>query len=39
LRPPVLIAGAIWVLAGVIYGALKTNGFRRKLAFAEVPLE
>jgi amino acid transporter len=39
LRPPVLIAGAIWVLAGVIYGAVKTNGFRRKVAFAEVPIE
>jgi amino acid transporter len=39
LRPPVLIAGAIWVLAGVTYGAFKTNGFRRKVAFAEVPFE
>jgi putrescine importer len=39
LRPPVLIAGGVWMLAGVIYGAYKTNGFRRRFEFAEVPLE
>jgi hypothetical protein len=35
----VLIAGGVWMLAGVIYGAYKTNGFRRRFEFAEVPLE
>ena len=39
LRTPVLIAGGIWMLAGIIYGAYKTNGFRRSIDFAEVPLE
>ena len=37
LRPPVLIAGGVWVLIGLIYGAIKTNGFRRGVAFADIP--
>jgi putrescine importer len=39
LRVPVLIAGGIWILAGIIYGAYKTRGFRQNIAFAEAPLE
>lgn len=37
LRLPVLIAGGAWVLLGLIYGAIKTNGFRRNMTFSEVP--
>ncbi|HKX00468.1 MAG TPA: APC family permease [Bryobacteraceae bacterium] len=39
LRPPVLIAGGVWMAAGIVYGAWKTGGFRRKIEFAEAPLE
>lgn len=39
LRVPVLLAGGVWMLAGIIYGAYKTRGFRRSIEFAEAPLE
>ena len=39
LRAPVLIAGGVWMAAGIAYGAYKTDGFRRKIAFVEAPLE
>ena len=39
LRVPVLIAGGIWILAGIIYDFYKTRGFRRSIEFAEAPLE
>jgi hypothetical protein len=39
LRVQLLIAGGIWMLAGIIYGAYKTRGFRRSVEFAEAPLE
>ena len=39
LRVPVLITGGVWMLAGLIYGALKTNGFRRNMTLSEVPLD
>jgi putrescine importer len=35
LRPPVLIAGACWLAAGILYGGYTTNWFRRRIAFAE----
>ncbi len=31
LSPPAKIAGAIWMLAGIVFGALKTRGFRANL--------
>jgi putrescine importer len=39
LRPPVLIIGAIWLVAGLLYGGYKTNGFRRRIAFVEAGSE
>ena len=39
LRPAVLIAGGVWMLAGLLYGAYKTNGFRQNIEFSEVPLD
>ena len=32
-------AGGASLLAGVIYGAIKTNGFKRELASFEIPAE
>ena len=34
-----LIAGSIWMLAGVAYGAVKTRGFRAELVDFDVPNE
>jgi len=31
LRTPAKIAGGVWLAAGLIYGAIKTGGFRRDL--------
>ena len=39
LRTPAKIAGAIWLLIGTIYAAVKTNGFRRPIQFSEPPPE
>jgi hypothetical protein len=39
LRPPVLMAGGVWLAVGVLYGAYKTNGFRRRIAFSEAGSE
>jgi len=39
LRWPVLLGGAVWLTAGALYGAYKTNGFRRRIAFAEAGAE
>ncbi len=39
LSPPAKIAGAIWVLIGVAYGAWRTRGFRRELVRFEIPEE
>lgn len=36
LSPPAKIAGAIWLAAGLIYGAIKTRGFRELVKFEEV---
>jgi putrescine importer len=37
LRTPAKIAGGLWLAAGVIYGAIKTRGFRRNLVSFDVP--
>ena len=39
LRTPAKIAGGIWLLVGIAYGAYKTNGFRRRIEFSEPPPE
>ncbi|MFB3827426.1 MAG: APC family permease [Bryobacteraceae bacterium] len=35
LRTPAKIAGGLWLLTGVAYGAYKTRGFRKAIEFAE----
>ncbi len=39
LRWPAKVAGGLWLGAGVLYGAIKTRGFRRNLVSFEVPSE
>jgi putrescine importer len=39
LRWPARLAGSIWLAAGILYGALKTRGFRQNLVSFEVPPE
>jgi amino acid transporter len=39
LSTPAKIAGAIWMLAGIIFGAIKTRGFRGNLIDFEIPAE
>ena len=37
LRWQAMAAGGIWMIAGVLYGAWKTRGFRAELVRFEVP--
>jgi amino acid transporter len=37
LRWPARVAGGLWLAAGVIYGAIKTRGFRRQMVSFEIP--
>jgi len=39
LSRPAKIAGAIWMIAGITYGAVKTRGFKAALVTFEVPDE
>ena len=39
LRWPAKLAGGAWLIAGVLYGAWQTRGFRRNLVSFEVPAE
>ncbi len=39
LRTPAKIAGATWLLIGMLYGAIKTRGFRGSVVSFEVPPE
>jgi amino acid transporter len=39
LRTPARIAGGAWLAAGLIYGAVKTRGFRRQVVSFELPPE
>lgn len=39
LRAPAKIAGGIWLVIGIIYAAIKTDGFRRAIVFSEPPPE
>jgi len=36
LRTPTKIVGFVWLLTGVVYGAWKTQGFRKPIEFREV---
>jgi amino acid transporter len=38
LSRPAMIAGSVWMAAGILYGVWKTSGFRQRLSF-EVPPE
>jgi hypothetical protein len=38
LSRPAMIAGSIWMIAGIAFGVWKTRGFREPLSF-EVPAE
>jgi amino acid transporter len=37
LRTPAKLAGGAWLAAGVLYGAVKTRGFRRNLISFDIP--
>ena len=37
LRNPALVLGAVWMIAGIAYGAIRTRGFRSELVTFEVP--
>lgn len=37
LRTPAKLFGAAWVIAGIIYGGIKTRGFRKNLVSFELP--
>jgi putrescine importer len=39
LRTPAKLAGGAWLAAGIIYGAIKTGGFRRHIVSFDVPAE
>jgi putrescine importer len=39
LRTPAKIAGAAWLALGLIYGAIKTRGFRKNLIQFEIPAD
>jgi putrescine importer len=39
LRTPAKIAGGLWLLVGIAYGAWKTGGFRREIVFSDPPAE
>jgi amino acid transporter len=37
LSRPALVLGAVWMVAGIVYGAIRTRGFRSELVTFEVP--
>jgi len=39
LSPPAKIAGGIWMLVGIAYGAVKTHGFKADLVQFEIPAD
>jgi amino acid transporter len=39
LRLPAKLAGGAWLLAGLVYGAIRTKGFRRELVRFDAPAE
>jgi hypothetical protein len=39
LSRPALVLGAVWMVAGITYGAIRTRGFRSELVNFDVPPE
>jgi putrescine importer len=39
LSTPALILGSVWMTAGIVYGAIRTRGFRSELVTFEIPPE
>jgi amino acid transporter len=39
LSRPALVLGAVWMTVGIVYGAVRTRGFRSELVTFEVPSE
>jgi putrescine importer len=39
LSRPAIILGSVWMVAGVIYGAIRTRGFASNLVSFDVPPE
>jgi putrescine importer len=39
LSHPALILGAIWMTAGILYGAIRTRGFRSELVTFDIPAD
>jgi amino acid transporter len=39
LRLPAKLAGGVWLAAGLVYGAIKTGGFRRQIVSFDPPSE
>jgi len=39
LSKPALILGSVWMTAGIIYGAIRTRGFRSELVTFDIPPE
>jgi hypothetical protein len=39
LSQPALILGAVWMTAGIAYGAVRTRGFRAELVTFEIPAD
>ena len=39
LNRPAMILGAVWMTAGIVYGAVRTRGFRNELVRFELPPE
>jgi hypothetical protein len=39
LSTPAKIAGSIWMLVGILYGAIRTRGFKAELVTFDVPDE
>jgi hypothetical protein len=37
LRWPARVAGGLWLATGIIYGAIKTRGFRSQMVSFEIP--
>jgi putrescine importer len=39
LRWPAKVAGGVWLAAGVLYGAIKTRGFRERAISFDIPAD
>ena len=39
LSKPALVLGSVWMTAGIVYGAIRTRGFRSELVTFEIPPE